>query len=79
MLGLLTMGLELDAAPTPGEGPRNSGDPITSLPTRNASSTEVRARGATIDNQSAARRVTERFRDRRILGIKLIQRRNQTL
>ena len=69
MLGLLTMGLELDAAPKPGEGPRNSGDPINSLPTRNAYSTEVRARGPAIDNQSAARRVKERFRDRRILGI----------
>jgi len=79
MLGLLTMGLGLDAAPKPGEGPRNSGDPITSLPTRNAYSTEVRARGPAIDNQSAARRVKERFRDRRILGIKLIQRRNKTL
>lgn len=79
MLGLLTMGLELDAAPKPGEGPRNSGDPINSLPTRNAYSTEVRARGPTIDNQSAARRVKERFQDRRILGIKLIERRDQTL
>jgi hypothetical protein len=79
MLGLLTMGLGLDAAPKPGEGPRNSGDPINSLPTRNTYSTEVRARGPAIDNQSAARRVKERFRDRRILGIKLIQRRNKTL
>ena len=79
MASLLTWGSGLDAAPKPGERPRNSGKPISSVPTLKSYSSGVRARGPAIDNQSAARRVKERFQDRRILGIKLIQRRNKTL
>ena len=79
MASLLTWGSVLDAAPKSDERPRNSGKPISSLPTLKSYSSGVRARGPAIDNQSAARRVKERFQDRRILGIKLIQRRNKTL
>ena len=79
MASLLTWGSGLDAAPKPGERPRNSGKPISSVPMLKGYSSGVRARGPAIDNQSAARRVKERFQDRRILGIKLIQRRNKTL
>ena len=79
MASLLTWGSGLDDAPKPGDRPRNSGKPISSVPMLKGYSSGVRARGPAIDNQSAARRVKERFQDRRILGIKLIQRRNKTL
>ncbi len=79
MAALLTLGPGLKAAPKPDERPRSQGAPISGLPILNTYSTGARAQGPAIDNQSAARRVKERFKDRRILGIKLIQRRNKTL
>jgi len=79
MVGLVMLGAGLNAAPKPNERPRSQVEPINSLPTLNRYSTDARARGPAIDNQSAARRVKERFQDRRILGIKLIERRDQTL
>lgn len=79
MAALLMASLGLSAAPNPGERPRPRGEPADGLPVRHAYSPGTRARSPAIDNQSAARRVKERFQNRRILGIKMIQRSDKTL
>ena len=79
MVAVLMVTLGLKAAPTPGERPRPQGEAMNGLPVMNAYSKGARTRGPSIDNQSAARRVKKRFQDRRILGIKMIERNNRRL
>ena len=77
MVALLLASLGLSAAPNPGDRPRPRGEPANGLPVLNAYNPGARNRGPAIDNQSAARRVKERFQDRRILGIKMMQHSNK--